>query len=140
MTIRNRNRMVLPRKRCKRRDKKIVRCFFPLIMPLFVDNADIPRSNNPVRRSDIISLASTAELPAEYWQIQKLVKYLRVGNQTATIIAICSLRDFDLRNETNQLAIRDVGGLETLVNLLDTDDPKCKIGSLQILREICQNG
>ncbi|KAI9201905.1 armadillo-type protein [Polychytrium aggregatum] len=79
------------------------------------------------------------ELPAEYYQIQKLVKYLRCGNQTATIIAICSLRDFDLNNESNQIAIRDVGGLDTLVNLLDTDDPKCKIGALKILKEISQN-
>ncbi|KAI9093067.1 armadillo-type protein [Phlyctochytrium arcticum] len=80
-----------------------------------------------------------SELPAEYYQIQKLVKYLRAGNQTATIIAICSLRDFDLTNEFNQTAIRDVGGLETLVNLLDTDDPKCKIGALKILRDISRN-
>ncbi|KAJ3200435.1 Armadillo repeat-containing protein 4 [Entophlyctis luteolus] len=79
------------------------------------------------------------ELPAEYYQIQKLVKYLRCGNQTATIIAICSLRDFDLFNEFNQLAIRDVGGLDTLVNLLDTDDPKCKIGALKILKDISKN-
>ncbi|KAJ3290762.1 Armadillo repeat-containing protein 4 [Rhizoclosmatium sp. JEL0117] len=79
------------------------------------------------------------ELPAEYYQILKLVKYLRVGNQTATIIAICSLRDFDLSNEFNQLAIRDVGGLDTLVNLLDTEDPKCKIGALKILKEISKN-
>ncbi|KAI8812557.1 armadillo-type protein [Cladochytrium replicatum] len=81
----------------------------------------------------------TTELPAEYYQIQKLVKYLRIGNQTATIIAICSLRDFDLSNDFNQLAIRDVGGLETLINLLDTDDPKCKIGALKILKDISQN-
>jgi armadillo repeat-containing protein 4 len=42
--------------------------------------------------------------------------------------------------EFNQLAIRDVGGLDTLVNLLDTDDPKCKIGALKILKEISKNG
>jgi hypothetical protein len=42
--------------------------------------------------------------------------------------------------ETNQYAIRDVGGLEILVNLLDTEDPKCKIGALNILKEISQNG
>ncbi|KAH9260499.1 hypothetical protein BASA82_001160 [Batrachochytrium salamandrivorans] len=80
-----------------------------------------------------------SELPTEYYQIQKLVKYLRSGNQTATIIAICSLRDFDLTCESNQLAIRDVGGLETIVNLLDTEDPKCKIGALKILKDISQN-
>jgi hypothetical protein len=80
------------------------------------------------------------EPPAEFWQIQKLVKYLRVGNQTATIIAICSMRDFDLHNESNQLAIRDVGGLEILVNLLDTKDHRCVLGGLYVLRDICQNG
>ena len=76
---------------------------------------------------------------------------MRSGNQTATIIAICSLRDFDLTLgnndfklsydflEFNQLAIRDVGGLETIVNLLDTDDAKCRIGALQILKDTSQN-
>ena len=29
-------------------------------------------------------------------QVQKLVRYLKVGNQTATIIALCNLADFDL--------------------------------------------
>jgi hypothetical protein len=49
------------------------------------------------------------------------------------------MRDFNLSQETCQLAIRDVGGLEVLINLLDTDDVKCKIGSLQILKEVSQN-
>ncbi|XP_068942472.1 outer dynein arm-docking complex subunit 2 [Petaurus breviceps papuanus] len=79
------------------------------------------------------------DLPSEYWQIQKLVKYLKGGNQTATVIALCSMRDFNLTQETCQLAIRDVGGLEVLINLLDTDDIKCKIGSLKILKEISHN-
>ncbi|KAJ7380448.1 Armadillo repeat-containing protein 4 [Desmophyllum pertusum] len=82
---------------------------------------------------------SNADLPSEYWQIQKLVKYLKSGNQTATIIALCAMRDFNLQQETCQLAIRDVGGLEVLINLLETDEIKCKIGSLKILREISRN-
>jgi armadillo repeat-containing protein 4 len=80
-----------------------------------------------------------SDLPPEYWQIQKLVKYLKGGNQTATIIALCSMRDFNLNQEACQFAIRDVGGLEVLINLLDTEDIKCKIGSLQILKEISKN-
>ena len=36
------------------------------------------------------------DLPAEYWQIQKLVKYLKWGNQTATVIALCAMLDFNL--------------------------------------------
>ncbi|XP_076856086.1 outer dynein arm-docking complex subunit 2 isoform X2 [Brachyhypopomus gauderio] len=82
---------------------------------------------------------SHTDLPSDYWQIQKLVKYLKVGNQTATVIALCSMRDFNLAQEACQLAIRDVGGLEVLINLLDTDQIKCKIGSLKILKEISQS-
>ncbi|XP_023488011.1 outer dynein arm-docking complex subunit 2 isoform X1 [Equus caballus] len=82
---------------------------------------------------------ANADLPSEYWQIQKLVKYLKGGNQTATVIALCSMKDFNLAHETCQLAIRDVGGLEVLINLLDTDEVKCKIGSLKILKEISHN-
>ncbi|XP_065051590.1 outer dynein arm-docking complex subunit 2-like isoform X3 [Rhopilema esculentum] len=82
---------------------------------------------------------SNADLPSEYWQIQKLVKYLKGGNQTATIIALCAMRDFNLAQETCQLAIRDVGGLEVLINLLETNEIKCKIGALKILKEISKN-
>ncbi|KAL4594049.1 armadillo repeat-containing protein 4-like, partial [Arapaima gigas] len=63
---------------------------------------------------------SLTDLPSEYWQIQKIVKYLKGGNQTATVIALCSMRDFNLTQESCQSAIRDVGGLEVLINLLDT--------------------
>lgn len=98
-----------------------------------ISNSEESDEDNQDTRND------SNELSAEYYQIQKLVKYLRCGNPTATIIAICALRDFDLNNDVNQLAIRDIGGLETLVNLLDTDNPKCKIGALKILKEIAKN-
>ncbi|KAF3703394.1 Armadillo repeat-containing protein 4 [Channa argus] len=82
---------------------------------------------------------TNTDLPAEYWQIQKLVKYLKGGDQTATVLILCAMMDFNLMQETCQLAIRDVGGLEVLINLLDTDEVKCKIGSLKILRKISDN-
>ena len=56
-----------------------------------------------------------------------IADYFQGGNQTATIIALCAMRDFNLNQETIQLAIRDVGGLEVLINLLDTEDIKCKV-------------
>lgn len=68
-----------------------------------------------------------------------LVFGLQGGNQTATVIALCALLDFDLKLEASHLAIRDSGGLDLLINLLETDDVKCKIGTLKILREISQN-
>ena len=58
---------------------------------------------------------------------------LQSGNQTATIIALCAMRDFNLLQETCQLAIRDVGGLEVLINLLETDEIKCKVVLVNIL-------
>eukprot|EP00730_Choanoeca_flexa_P006648 TRINITY_DN12194_c0_g3_i3.p1 TRINITY_DN12194_c0_g3~~TRINITY_DN12194_c0_g3_i3.p1 ORF type:complete len:1042 (+),score=233.77 TRINITY_DN12194_c0_g3_i3:40-3165(+) len=76
------------------------------------------------------------ELPAEYWSVQKLVKYLNGGNQTATIIALCLLRDMDPTTEECQYALRDKDGLDVLMNLLDTEDVKCKLGALQILKDV----
>ncbi|XP_023333865.1 armadillo repeat-containing protein 4 [Eurytemora carolleeae] len=76
------------------------------------------------------------DLPQEYWQVQKLVRYLKVGNQTATIIALCNIADFDLKAQYCQMSIIDAGGLEVLANLLETEDVKCQIGSLKILKDI----
>ncbi|PSN34412.1 Armadillo repeat-containing protein 4 [Blattella germanica] len=61
------------------------------------------------------------------------------GNQTATIVSLCCLKDHDLTTETNQIAIKDIGGLEVLVNLLETEDLKCKLGALSVLSAISQN-
>ena len=46
------------------------------------------------------------------------------------------MRDFDLTQETSHLAIRDNNGLDLLINLLETEDIKCKIGTLRILCDI----
>ncbi|KAF8561051.1 hypothetical protein P879_04693 [Paragonimus westermani] len=88
----------------------------------------------PERRTD-----TNVDLPSEYWQIGKLVKYLKGGNQTSTIISLCALQDMPLKTEMCQLAVRDVGGIDILVNLLETDEVRCKLGSLKILREIAKN-
>ncbi|XP_065155618.1 armadillo repeat-containing protein gudu [Atheta coriaria] len=80
-----------------------------------------------------------ADLPPEYWHIQKLVKYMKAGNQTATVISLCCLKDHNLCDLINQSAIQDVGGLEILVNLLDTEDIQCKLGALNVLKELSQN-
>ncbi|XP_069715550.1 outer dynein arm-docking complex subunit 2 [Phaenicophaeus curvirostris] len=79
------------------------------------------------------------DLPSEYWGIQKLARFLKGGNPTATVLALCFMRHFNLAQEHCQLAIRDSGCLEVLINLLDTEEIKCQIGSLKILKEISQN-
>uniref|UniRef100_A0A3Q4MRE0 Outer dynein arm docking complex subunit 2 n=1 Tax=Neolamprologus brichardi TaxID=32507 RepID=A0A3Q4MRE0_NEOBR len=82
---------------------------------------------------------TNTDLPSEYWQIQKLVRYLKDGDQIVTVDTLCAMMDFNLMQESCQMAIQDTGGLKVLLNLLDTDEHKCKIGSLKILRTISHN-
>ncbi|KAL9958999.1 hypothetical protein ACROYT_G036080 [Oculina patagonica] len=76
------------------------------------------------------------ELTSEYWDIHKLIKFLKVGNPTATVIALCALRDVSLEQESSQLAILELGGINILLNILKTDHWPCVVGSLKILRVI----
>uniref|UniRef100_A0A8C8Z5X0 Outer dynein arm docking complex subunit 2 n=1 Tax=Prolemur simus TaxID=1328070 RepID=A0A8C8Z5X0_PROSS len=84
---------------------------------------------------------ANADLPSEYWQIQKLVKYLKGGNQTATVIALCSMRDFNLAQETchksyaNKEAIRKAGGIPLLARLLKTSHENMLIPVVGTLQE-----
>uniref|UniRef100_A0A669AXU2 Outer dynein arm docking complex subunit 2 n=1 Tax=Oreochromis niloticus TaxID=8128 RepID=A0A669AXU2_ORENI len=82
---------------------------------------------------------TNTDLPSEYWQIQKLVKYLKDGDQIVTVHTLCAMMDFNLMQESCQMAIQDTGALKVLLNLLDTDEHKCEIGSLKILRTISHN-
>lgn len=79
------------------------------------------------------------DLPSEYWSIQKLIKYIKAGNPTATNDCLCCLRDFELQIQINQLAILNIGGLEVLVNLLRSNDLNCRLGTLYILGKITNN-
>ena len=58
---------------------------------------------------DAKSIMAQPDLPPDFWQVQKLIRYLKIGNQTATIIALCNLVDFPLRKEYVQ------GGFQILV-------------------------
>lgn len=49
--------------------------------------------------------ARTADIPAEYWNIQKLMKYIKAGNPTTTMVSLNCIMDYDLDVQINQLAI-----------------------------------
>ncbi|XP_062235056.1 outer dynein arm-docking complex subunit 2 [Platichthys flesus] len=76
------------------------------------------------------------EQSPDYWLIYKLVKFLKRGDQTATVLCLCAMLDLNLMQEGCQLDIWDIGGVEVLLNLLDSDEVKCQIGSLKVLRKI----
>ncbi|NXH36109.1 ARMC4 protein, partial [Myiagra hebetior] len=97
-------------------------------------SSETEEDEQPVHRQD-----GGTDLSPEYWGVQKLARYVKGGDPTATVIALCSMRDLNLSQETCQLAIKDTGCLEVLINLLDTEEIKCQTGSLKILKEISQN-
>lgn len=43
------------------------------------------------------------ESTPDYHSIQKLIKYVKAGNTTATMVSLCCLKDFDLTIFNNQL-------------------------------------
>lgn len=102
------------------------------------DSTDVVSSSDEEERWKERSLKQS-DLPSEYWHIQKLVKYMKAGNQTATVVALCCLKDHDLTTQINQIAIQEIGGLEVLVNLLESNDLKCRFGSLSVLSAISTN-
>lgn len=81
----------------------------------------------------------SADLPIEYWTLQKLVKFMKIGNQVVTNACLCCIRDYDLTQQLNQRAIFSIGGLETLVNLCKSNDMVCQFGTLYVLREMATN-
>lgn len=48
--------------------------------------------------------------------------FLKGGNQTSTVISLCALYDTPLETEVCQLAVRDTGGVDVLINLLETEE------------------
>ncbi|XP_018321192.1 armadillo repeat-containing protein gudu [Agrilus planipennis] len=110
---------------------------------VFVEEySDSPDSSPPSSVDDedrVTKERAKEDIPPEYWHIQKLVKYLKTGNQTATVVSLCCMKDHDLTTEINQAAILEVGGLEILINLLEVEDLNCKLGSLEILKVLSQS-
>ncbi|XP_076045813.1 armadillo repeat-containing protein gudu [Oratosquilla oratoria] len=97
------------------------------------DNEEDEEEEDQLYKTDLQS----AELSSDYWQIQKLVKYLRVGNATSTIIALVALKDCPLHLHVCQLALNMLGGVEVLLNILKTHHLRCTLGSLQVLEAAC---
>ncbi|KAL9924155.1 armadillo repeat-containing protein gudu isoform 1-T1 [Glossina fuscipes fuscipes] len=107
------------------------------VQALDSDSTEVESSTDEEERWK--DVARAAEIPADYYNIQKLVKFIKAGNQTATIVSLCCLRDYDLTTQINQFAIQDIGGLEVMVNILECNDAKCRLGALSVLADISLN-
>lgn len=107
-------------------------------MPNNSDSTDILSSTDEEERWREKKCAQE-DLPGEYWSIQKLIKYIKSGNATATSNCLCTLKTFDLSKQINQIAVQDIGGLEVLVNLIRSNDFNCRIGALHVLADLTEN-
>ena len=73
------------------------------------DSSSSEDSDEDELNLDMKTIMLQPDLPPEFWQVQKLIRYLKIGNQTATIIALCNLVDFDLKKDYVHAAITDAG-------------------------------
>lgn len=73
-------------------------------------------------------LLFSSSLPFSFTH-SRLALLFQEGDQTATVLTLCTMMDLNLMQETCQMAIRDVGGLEVLLNLLDTNEVRCKVSN-----------
>uniref|UniRef100_H2SDW1 Outer dynein arm docking complex subunit 2 n=1 Tax=Takifugu rubripes TaxID=31033 RepID=H2SDW1_TAKRU len=85
---------------------------------------------------------SITDLSLEYLQIKKLVKYLKAGDQTATVLTLCAMLNLNLMKETYhcskstkiKVAISKAGGIPLLARLLKSSNENMLIpvvGNLQ---------
>eukprot|EP00762_Andalucia_godoyi_P006187 ANDGO_01649.mRNA.1 hypothetical protein len=74
-----------------------------------------------------------AEVCPDIAQINKLVKFLKGGNMSATIIALSTLREYDLSARSYQKALKDVGGIDPLLGLVGSGEPKLAQGCAEVL-------
>lgn len=70
-----------------------------------IDSDESDSSDDSILSDDVDRWKESkpADLSADYHSIQKLVKYIKAGNTTATMISLCCLKDFDLSIFINQM-------------------------------------
>eukprot|EP00834_Sanchytrium_tribonematis_P000093 NODE_3_length_80033_cov_0.932970.p9 type:complete len:561 gc:universal NODE_3_length_80033_cov_0.932970:10967-12649(+) len=81
-------------------------------------------------------LEGTDKLSTEYWQLQKIVKFIQSGNYSTTLIGIVAMKDFELGSDSFSLGLKHSFGMMALINLLKTKEYSCICGSFEILIEV----
>ncbi|XP_014247105.1 armadillo repeat-containing protein gudu-like isoform X1 [Cimex lectularius] len=82
---------------------------------------------------------SMVNLGPDYWQIRKLMKFMKAGDESTTVVSLACLADYDLMKPENQYAIVDTGGIEILINTLGVQSIKCIVGALRTIKELIKN-
>jgi len=84
-------------------------------------------------KTDMVSLGG------DYWQIRKIMKFVKAGDEGTTDASLGLLGEYDFKVPQNLYAVVDTNGLETLINILETGCVCCQLGSLKVLGEMSSN-
>lgn len=76
---------------------------------------------------------------AESFEIFKIIKNLKYGDCTITVLSLCLLQDCNLHLPANQKSVKDSDGIPLLLNLLETNKLQCQLGALKVLCKIAFN-
>ncbi|XP_028402892.1 armadillo repeat-containing protein 4-like isoform X2 [Dendronephthya gigantea] len=61
------------------------------------------------------------------------MRFVRIGNPTATVLALCALKDLDIQKPSFSEIIRHLHGITLFLNILDTDNRRCRVAALKVL-------
>jgi len=101
-----------------------------LITQTHVDDGDSSGASSSEEDEDFGGPLESTDLT---WDLKRVIRSLRSGNQTATLISLCALQDYDLQNPITLGFLCSEGILATLCNILETSDDRCVVGALQVL-------
>ncbi|XP_075232467.1 armadillo repeat-containing protein gudu-like [Lycorma delicatula] len=71
---------------------------------------------------DIVKLQPSdpnEDIPSEYWQVQKFVKFIKTADQMATALCLAYVDDYNMNDVWVQMGIRDIGIIPTIVRFLE---------------------
>eukprot|EP00835_Amoeboradix_gromovi_P001980 NODE_102_length_20354_cov_0.272018.p2 type:complete len:604 gc:universal NODE_102_length_20354_cov_0.272018:2705-894(-) len=95
--------------------------------------------NSLVEAEQLKYIENVENLPSDYWQLQKMIKFINSGNFSATLIGLAALKDFELSEDKCLVGLKHSNGISTLLNLLNTKEERCILGSLSILAKVTEN-
>ena len=94
---------------------------------------------NLIEADNINYLNNIENLPTDYWQLQKIIKFISSGSYSATLIGLAALKDFEITSSQFIVGIKNCNGFSSLLNLLNTNEEMCILGSLGLIEDLTKN-
>ncbi|XP_046859926.1 outer dynein arm-docking complex subunit 2-like [Xenia sp. Carnegie-2017] len=110
--------------------------FFPQQKQMIADHGIIIKRQSNVENEEDAAIPSKKEVTShpDYWEIRKIIRLIQIGDPTATVLMLCALKEFDfLQTAFGSEIIRHLNGVSLFLNIIETDDDRCKMAALNVL-------